>query len=63
MNNFTVCLFGHREINDLRKLNNGICAVINELMHEKDFPSMRIGSRLIVPKEKFKTWVDEKTGK
>ena len=34
-----------------------------ELMHEKDFPSMRIGSRLIVPKEKFKIWVDEKIGK
>ena len=34
-----------------------------ELMHEKDFPSMRIGNRLIVPKEKFKIWVDEKIGK
>ena len=34
-----------------------------ELMHEKDFPSMRIGNRLIVPKEKFKTWVDVKIGK
>lgn len=34
-----------------------------ELMHEKDFPSMRIGNRLIVPKEKFKIWVDEKIRK
>ena len=34
-----------------------------DLMHEKDFPSMRIGNRLIVPKEKFKIWVDEKIGK
>ena len=34
-----------------------------ELMHEKDFPSMRIGNRLIVPKEKFKIWIDEKIGK
>ncbi len=33
-----------------------------ELMHEKGFPSLRIGSRLIVPKEKFKQWVEEKTG-
>ena len=33
-----------------------------ELMHEKGFPSLRIGSRLIVPKEKFRTWVEEKTG-
>ena len=36
---------------------------VYELMHEKDFPSMRIGNRLIVPKEKFKIWVDEKIGK
>ena len=34
-----------------------------ELMHEKDFPSLRIGNRLIVPKEKFKIWVDEKIEK
>lgn len=33
-----------------------------ELMHEKEFPSLRIGSRLIVPKEKFRQWVEEKTG-
>ena len=32
------------------------------LMHEKGFPSLRIGSRLIVPKEKFRAWVEEKTG-
>ena len=30
-----------------------------ELMHEKGFPSLRIGSRLIVPKEKFRAWVEE----
>ena len=33
-----------------------------ELMHEKGFPSLRIGSRLIVPKEKFRAWVEEETG-
>lgn len=33
-----------------------------ELMHEEDFPSVRIGSRLIVPKEKFRQWVEEKAG-
>ena len=33
-----------------------------ELMHEKGFPSLRICSRLIVPKEKFRQWVEEKTG-
>lgn len=34
-----------------------------ELMHEKGFPSLRIGSRLIVPKEKFRAWVEESVGK
>ena len=34
-----------------------------ELMHEKDFPSICIGSRLVVPKEHFKKWVDEQIGK
>ena len=33
----------------------------NELMHEKDFPALKIGSRLLVPKEKFRQWVDSKT--
>lgn len=34
-----------------------------ELMHEKDFPSIRIGSRLVVPKEKLQLWINAKTGK
>ena len=34
-----------------------------ELMHEKDFPALKIGNRLIVPKEKFKQWVETKTNK
>lgn len=28
-----------------------------ELMHEKDFPTLRVGSRMVVPKEKFIEWV------
>lgn len=32
-----------------------------ELMHEKDFPTLRIGSRMVVPKEKFIQWVEEHT--
>lgn len=31
-----------------------------ELMHEKDFPSLKVGNRLIVPKENFKQWVETK---
>ena len=29
-----------------------------ELMHGKGFPVIRIGSRMVVPKEKFREWVD-----
>lgn len=32
-----------------------------ELMHEKDFPSIKIGSRIIVPKDKFREWIDKKS--
>lgn len=28
-----------------------------ELMHEKNFPTLRIGSRMVVPKDKFIEWV------
>ena len=31
-----------------------------ELMHEKDFPSLKVGNRLIVSKENFKQWVETK---
>ena len=33
-----------------------------ELMHEQDFPVLRVGSRMVVPKEKFIQWVEEHTG-
>lgn len=32
-----------------------------ELMHEKDFPSIKIGSRILVPRDKFKAWLDDRT--
>lgn len=31
-----------------------------ELMHEKGFPVLRVGNRLVVPKEKFRQWVEER---
>lgn len=33
-----------------------------ELMRKKGFPSMRVGSRIIVPKDKLLRWLDMKTG-
>ena len=32
-----------------------------ELMHEADFPVLKIGSRIVVPKEKFIQWVERHT--
>ncbi len=33
-----------------------------ELMHEPGFPVLRIGNRMVVPKDKFIQWVEEYTG-
>ena len=32
-----------------------------ELMHEADVPVLKIGNRMVVPKEKFVSWVVEHT--
>ncbi len=32
-----------------------------ELMHEPGFPVLKVGSRMVVPKEKFVQWVEERT--
>ena len=32
-----------------------------ELMHEADFPVLKVGSRMVVPKEKFVEWVERNT--
>ena len=33
-----------------------------ELMHEANFLAPRVGSRIVVPKEKFCQWVESQTG-
>lgn len=33
-----------------------------ELMHDPDFPVLKVGSRMVVPKEKFVEWVERHTG-
>lgn len=33
-----------------------------ELMHETSFPALRVGSRIVAPKEKFCQWVELQTG-
>ena len=32
-----------------------------ELMHEPDFPVLKVGSRMVVPKEQFIRWVQDHT--
>jgi len=32
-----------------------------ELLHEPGFPVLKIGSRMVVPKEKFRAWVEQYT--
>ena len=31
-----------------------------ELMHEKNFPTLHVGSRLVVPRDKFIDWMNGK---
>ena len=33
-----------------------------EVMHEPGFPTLRVGSRMVVPKKKFMQWVEEQSG-
>ena len=33
-----------------------------EVMHEPGFPVLRVGSRMVVPKEKFIQWAEAQSG-
>ena len=33
-----------------------------EVMHEPSFPTLRVGSRMVVPKEKFIQWAEKQSG-
>ena len=35
----------------------------NELMHEKGFPTLQVGSRLVVPRDAFLDWMDGKVSR
>ena len=34
-----------------------------DLVRTEEFPALKIGSRIVIPKEKFIEWMDENTGK
>lgn len=33
-----------------------------ELAHRKGFPSMKIGSRIVIPRDKFLLWIEKQCG-
>ncbi|HCJ57614.1 MAG TPA: DNA-binding protein [Clostridiaceae bacterium] len=33
------------------------------LMNQKEFPALRIGKRIVVPKQAFIRWIEDNTGK
>ena len=35
---------------------------VYELMHEKGFPVLKIGNRLLIEKDKFREWIQQRTG-
>ena len=34
-----------------------------EVAHRRDFPTITLGSRIIVPRDKFMEWIDEQAAK
>ena len=34
---------------------------VYELIQEKDFPSLRIGKRIVIPKEELREWISART--
>ena len=47
---------------DLAKVLGISRAMASELMHSKSFPSIKIGKRLTVPKDKLIEWMDKQIG-
>lgn len=37
-------------------------AGVYELVHSREFPSMKVGSRIIIPKDKFLLWIETQCG-
>ena len=54
------CFLNAKQVADLLGISQSSCY---ELMHEKGFPSVRIGKRFIVPRDDLKRWMDEQVAK
>jgi excisionase family DNA binding protein len=46
----------------LAEILNVSKATAYQLLHMESFPTLRIGKRLMVPKEKMVRWIDENSG-
>jgi len=46
---------------DIKNVMNISRAGAYQLMHRVDFPTILIGKRMVVPRDKFLTWVEENT--
>ena len=33
-----------------------------QLLHSENFPTLRVGKRLLVPKDRFVEWIEQNTG-
>lgn len=38
------------------------CVGAYELVRSEEFPALKIGNRIVVPKDKLRTWIDANTG-
>lgn len=47
---------------ELAKVLNVSRASAYALMHQETFPTLRIGTRLLVPREQLIAWIDSQTG-
>lgn len=46
---------------DIKAVMNISRAGAYQLMHKEDFPTVAVGKRLLVPREKFISWLNQNT--
>ena len=48
---------------DIQAVMNISRAMAYQLMHREDFPTIVIGTRMVVPRDKFLKWLEDSVGK
>ena len=48
---------------DIQAVMNISRAMAYQLMHREDFPTIVIGKRMVVPRDKFLEWLEDSVGK